>query len=171
MTNRADSLEIRFGTPKDAAHIAEIYNHYIAHTCITFEVDTVSNDDRREWIQQFTEDGPYQLLVAELEGQVVGFAASVRYHTRAAYYTSVMTSVYLNKDFKGQGIGKKLYISLLERLQNHPELHRAYALISLPNPASLILHDKLGFRKVGILEEAGKKFGKFLSVQILEKPL
>lgn len=166
-----DTLNIRFGNPQDAASIADIYNYYIAHTSITFEVDTVSKEDRREWIQQFTEDGPYQLLVAELDGLVVGFATSVRYHPRAAYYTSVMTSVYLNRNFKGQGIGKRLYIALVERLQRHPDLHRAYALISLPNPASLILHDKLGFRKVGILEEAGKKFDQFLNVQIMEKPL
>ena len=171
MTKQTDTLNIRFGITQDAAPIAEIYNHYIAHTSITFEVETVSVQDREEWLQQFTEDGPYQILVAEQDGKVVGFAASVRYHPRAAYYTSVMTSVYLHKDFTGQGIGKKLYMALLERLEKQPELHRAYVLISLPNESSLILHEKSGFRKVGILEEAGKKFGQFLSVQIMEKPL
>ena len=167
-----NELSIRLGTPDDASDIARIYNHYILESSITFETEGVSDENRREWIAQFTEDGPYQLLVAtNPAGQVLGFTASVRYHPRAAYYTSVMTSVYLDKDATGQGMGRPLYESLLERLEKHPELHRAYALVALPNPASLALHKKTGFREVGTLQEAGKKFGQYLSVQILERPL
>ena len=165
------SLIIRLGTEQDAEAIADIYNYYIEETCITFELEPVSIENRKEWIQQFKDDSPYQLIVAEEKGKVIGFASSVRYHQRAAYYTSVMPSIYLRKGLSGKGIGKKLYTQLIERMEQNPDLHRAYALVSLPNPASMALHEKLGFRKVGVLEEAGKKFGKFLNVQILERQL
>ena len=162
---------IRHGLKEDALGIAEIYNYYIEETSVTFEIEPVSVNNREEWMDQFTEDGPYQLLVAEQAGKLIGFASSVRYHTRAAYYTSVMPSIYLRKGFSGQGIGKLLYSRLIQNLENHPENHKAFALISLPNPASLALHEKMGFRSVGILDEAGKKFGKFISVQIMERSL
>lgn len=171
MTTESEKVSIRHGRMEDAKVIADIYNDYILKTSITFETEAVSKENREEWIQQFTEDGPYQLLVAEDAGKVIGFASSVRYHTRAAYYTSVMPSIYLRKGETGRGIGKQLYTQLIDNLVKHPETHRAYALISLPNQASMAIHEKLSFQKVGILNEAGKKFGKYLSVQIMERSL
>jgi phosphinothricin acetyltransferase len=169
--NSESEILIRNGRKEDAQSIADIYNYYITETSITFEIDPVTLENRQEWIQQFTDDGPYQLLVAEQAGQLIGFASSVRYHPRAAYYTSVMPSIYLRDGFSGRGIGKLLYSNLIRRLEANPDNHKAFALISLPNPASLILHEKMGFKKVGILDEAGKKFGKFISVQIMERSL
>ena len=164
-------LKIRTAQEKDMSAIADIYNHYIVNTTITFETDVVSKADRREWFQQFSEDGPYRLYLAEEAGEVLGFACSVSYHERAAYYTSVMTSVYLRNGYAGKGIGQKLYTILLDALQAQIELHRAYALISLPNDASIKLHEKFGFTEVGVLEEAARKLDRYLSVQILEKRL
>ena len=162
---------IRPGRVEDMAAVADIYNHFILHTHNTFETVTVSEENRRRWFEQFSVDGPYRIYLAEEDGEILGFACSTRYHERAAYYTSVMTSVFLRPGQAGKGIGRKLYTLLLDALGKARDLHRAYALISLPNDASIALHEKLGFRKVGILDEAGRKFGRFLSVQILEKPL
>ena len=162
---------IRPGRVEDMAAVADIYNHYILHTHNTFETVIVSEENRRRWFEQFSEDGPYKIYLAEEDGAILGFACSTRYHERAAYYTSIMSSVYLKEEHSGKGTGRKLYSFLLEALAKIPDLHRAYALISLPNDASIALHEKLGFIKVGILEEAGRKFDRFLSVQILEKPL
>jgi phosphinothricin acetyltransferase len=163
---------VRKGIPGDAHTIARIYNYYISNSIATFDVDPVTTQDRMEWMGQFTDTGPYQILVATSPvGELLGYACSVPYHSRAAYYTSVMTSVYLDSTATGMGIGSKLYIQLLGILEKHPDLHRAYALVSLPNDASLALHRKSGFREVGVLHEAGKKFGDFISVTILERPL
>ena len=153
------------------AAVADIYNHYILNTTITFETEAVSEENRRTWFKQFSENGPHRLYLAEESGEILGFACSTRYHERAAYYTSIMSSVYLKEEHSGKGTGRKLYSFLLETLAKIPDLHRAYALISLPNEASIVLHEKLGFKKVGTLDEAGRKFGRFLSVQILEKTL
>ncbi len=162
---------IRPATVEDMAAIADIYNHYILKTTVTFETEAVSEANRRVWFQQFSGDGPHRLLVAEEEGAIQGFAASVRFHERAAYHTSVMTSVYLRDGQTGRGLGHRLYGVLLEMLDAQKGLHRAYALVSLPNEASLKLHEKFGFSKVGVLEEAGRKFDRYLSVEILQRSL
>ena len=163
--------DTRPGRLEDMAAIADIYNHYILNTTITFETEAVSEEDRHIWFQQFSEDGPHRILVIEEAGGIMGFATSVRYHQRAAYYPSVMTSVYVRDGHAGKGIGGGLYSDLLNSIAGHPDLHRAYALISLPNLVSIKLHEKLGFKKVGMLNEAGRKFDRFISVQIMEKAL
>jgi len=163
--------DTRPGRLEDMTAIADIYNHYILHTTSTFETEAVSEENRRIWFQQFSGDGPHRILVTEEAGKIMGFATSVRYHERAAYYPSVMTSVYIREGHAGKGIGGNLYSTLLDSVHGHPDLHRAYALISLPNLVSIKLHEKLGFQKVGILNEAGRKFDRFLSVQVMEKTL
>ena len=164
-------IQTRPATVEDMAAIADIYNHYILNTTITFETEADSESNRREWFQQFSVDGPHQLFVTQEAGTIQGFAASVRFHERAAYHTSVMTSVYLRDGQTGRGLGHQLYTTLIEAMDAQASLHRAYALISLPNEASLKLHAKFGFTETGVLEEAGQKFGRYLSVQILQRPI
>ncbi len=164
-------MTIRPAKIEDMAAVADIYNNYINETTVTFETEAVTTSDREKWFEQFSENGPHRLLVAEENARLIGFSSSVRYHERAAYYTSVMTSVYLRNGESGRGVGKLLYKELLKNLESHPELHRAYALISLPNDASLRLHKKFGFTDVGTLDEAGRKFDRYLSVKILQRNL
>ena len=131
----------------------------------------MSLENRKTWFTQFTQNGRYQLMVAELEGTVVGYAASLRFHQRPAYAPSVMTSIYLHKDHTGKGIGKNVYSALIEQLKKVEDVHRAYGLVVLPNPGSEKLHEKLGFQIAGLLHEGGFKFGKYHDVRMYEHRL
>lgn len=162
-------LIMRPGRESDLHEILEIHNHFVRETTNTFELDEATLENRIEWFAQFDETGPYQLLVGEGEGGLAGYAASTRFHERPAYAPSVMTSVYLHPDQTGKGIGQQLYQVLLDSLQKTEEVHRVYGLVVIPNPASEHLHEKLGFREAGLLNEAGYKFGTYHSVRIYER--
>ena len=147
------------------------HNHYIRESAVTFEMVEMSLENRNTWFTQFTDNGRYQLMIAELEDQVVGYAASLRFHQRPAYAPSVMTSIYLHPDHTGKGIGEVVYSSLIEELKKVDEVHRAYGLVVLPNPGSEKLHEKLGFQVAGLLHEGGYKFGKYHDVRMYEHRL
>ena len=162
---------IRRGHEADLPALRDILNHYILKTVVTFEMVELSLENRKTWFTQFREVGRYQLMVAETAQKVVGYAASLRFHQRPAYSPSVMTSIYVHPDFLGQGVGGKVYSSLLENLKQDEDVHRAYGLVVLPNPGSEKLHKKLGFIEAGLLHEGGYKFGKYHDVQIYEHRL
>lgn len=163
------NLSIRNGVEADLPAIREILNHYILETAVTFDMEEVSLDNRREWFKQFDPSGRHQLIVAEVNGTVVGYASSVRFHERPAYQPSVMTSVYVSKAQLGQGIGETLYRVLLAALEKTRLVHRAYALVVIPNPGSAKLHEKLGFSEAGVLHEAGHKLDQYHDVRIYER--
>ena len=147
----------------DLTRIVEIYNHYIENTPASFETEPHTVEGRQAWFAGFAETGPYRLIVAELDGVVIGFACSARFNPRAAYSTSVETSVYLDPDCTGRGHGT--------RLDKEPGLHRAYGGISQPNAASNALHERLGFRCVGTFHEVGYKFGRYWDIARYEREL
>ena len=151
--------------------LRDIINHYITETVVTFEMVKMSLENRKTWFTQFTNDGRYQLMVAEVKDEVVGYAASLRFHQRPAYAPSVMTSIYLSPHHIGLGIGKRVYSALLDELKKVDEVHRAYGLVVLPNPGSEKLHEKLGFQVAGLLHEGGFKFGKYHDVRMYEHRL
>ncbi len=162
---------IRLPVIADLAALTEIYNFYICNTTITFDLDPYSVEQRREqWFNHYAATGRHQLWVAEVEGKVVGYATSSPFHRKAAYDTSVETSIYLAPDFVGQGIGRSLYQKLFESLQGE-DIHRAYALITQPNLASEQFHQAFGFEQVGHCREVGHKFGKYWDVKWYEKSL
>jgi phosphinothricin acetyltransferase len=103
------------------------------------------------------------LVADDGDGLILGFACSSRFHPRAAYETSVMTSIYLDPECRSAGLGSKLYAALLD-LFTGIDVHRAYAGITLPNPASEALHRKFGFTKAAHYTEAGRKFGRYWDV-------
>jgi phosphinothricin acetyltransferase len=161
---------IRPGTEHDLAAVNRIYNHYIEQTIITFDVDPWPLEKRAEWFTHYHETGRHRLLVAEAGGEVTGYATSSPLRPKAAYNTSVETSVYLDPHRTGQGIGRSLYQILFEGLAGE-DVHRAYAGIALPNPVSISLHLRFGFQPLGIYHEVGRKFGRYHSVQWFEKAL
>ncbi len=161
---------IRPGSADDLAAINRIYNHYIKQTIITFDVDPWPREKRAEWFTHYHETGRHRLLVADAGGEVTGYATSSPLRPKAAYNTSVETSVYLAPRSTGQGLGHRLYQSLFEGLAPE-DVHRAYAGIALPNPASIKLHLRCGFQSIGIYHEVGRKFGSYHSVQWFEKTL
>jgi len=161
---------VRPATADDLERINDIYNHYVLHTQATFDVEPITIERRREWFTHYSTSGPHRLLVADDDGMVTGFATSSPFRPRAAYATSIETSVYCHPDRLGMGIGSTLYARLFEEIKGE-DLHRAYAGISLPNDASVSLHERFEFVKVGEYTEVGRKFGRYWDVAWFEKKL
>ena len=156
------SIMIRHVVPTDAKAIANIYNHYIANTAITFEETPVTEADIRKRIESVLESGlPW--LTVEVDNSVVGYAYATKWKDRSAYRYSVETSVYLSENTQGQGWGKKLYQALFEQLKKR-SIRTAIGGVTLPNPASVALHEKLGMKKVAHFERVGFKFDQWLDV-------
>jgi phosphinothricin acetyltransferase len=155
----------------DIDRLTELYNHYILETTITFDLQPYTVEQRREkWFSHYANSGRHRLLVAEYDRQVVGYATSSQFRVKAAYDTSVETSIYLSAEAQGQGIGSQLYSALFDLLATE-DVHRAYAGITLPNEASIAIHHKFGFEQVGLFREVGRKFGRYWDVAWLEKTL
>jgi len=152
------------------AAIVRIYNHYVEQSHVTFDEAQFSIGARAPWFSLFAEEGPYQLLVAVQDGRVLGFCCSMPYHEKSGYDSSVETSIYVAPDELARGVGSVLYEKLFENLRGSG-LHRAYGGIALPNDACIRLHEKLGFRKIGVYEEAGRKFDKYWDVVWYEKQI
>jgi phosphinothricin acetyltransferase len=162
---------IRAATPGDLDALTQIYNHYIVHTAITFDLHPFTTPGRRAWFADHSERGPHRLLVATDEhGTCVGYSSSSRWRPKAAYDTTVEVSVYCHPDARGRGYGTALYEALFHALETE-DVHTMVAGVSLPNPASLSLHAKLGFRQVGIFHAVGRKFDKLWDVAWFERPL
>ena len=161
-------VHVRPATQDDLAAINEIYNHYVAETHITFDVEPMRMEARLEWFAHYGLEGRHRLFVAEEEG-AVGFATSSRFRPKPGYLTSVETSVYVAPDATGKGAGSRLYEMLFKSLEGE-DIHRAYAGIALPNPPSIALHEKFGFQRVAHFTEQGRKFGRYWDVDWFEKP-
>jgi len=147
-----------------------LYNHYVLNTPITFDIEAVTADDRRQWFSHFGATGRYRLLVAEYDDRLAGYACSKTLRDKRAYETSVETTVYVADGLAGRGIGTALYAALFDALADE-DVHRAYAGITMPNDASVALHERFGFRRVAYYTEQGRKFGRYWDVAWYEKPL
>ena len=158
------SVRIRHACDDDLPALVNIYNHYVEHSPATFDTRTFSTEEKRDWLNGYSADGPYRLLVAEAGEAVVGYASSSRFKSREAYKTSVETTIYLHPDAAGKGVGAVLYRELVDMLRADDRLHRAYAGIALPNDASVRLHEMCGFRLAGTYREVGYKFGRYWDV-------
>ena len=121
-------------------------------------------------VRQVRGGGPHRLFVASTPQRVVGFACSTRFRDRPAYATSVETSVYVDPQAQRRGVGRQLYEALFAALAGE-DLHRAYAVLALPNDASVALHHKCGFRDLAVLSEAGRKFGRYWDILWMERHL
>jgi phosphinothricin acetyltransferase len=161
---------IRPGQAVDLTRINDIYNHYVRETPITFDIEPITTAQRTEWFGHYDLVGRHRLLVAAGNDRVLGYATSSPWHARPAYETSVETSVYLAPDATGRGIGTALYSRLFEELDGE-DVHRAYGGVTIPNPASIALHERFGFERVAYFTEQGRKFGRYWDVALYEKPL
>ena len=159
---------IRPVVQNDLRALLDIYNHYVRHTHITFEIEPRTLEQQKDWYAHFGATGRYQCFVAEVGTTVHGWASSHRFRERAAYDTSVETSVYLAPDQARKGLGRKLYGALFDALARE-DVHRAYGVIALPNAASVALHRACGFQRVAALNEVGRKFDRFWDVAWFEK--
>ncbi len=152
---------LRRATARDAAGVQAIYAPVVRDTVISFELEppTVAEIERR--IVAVTRDFPW--LVWEEEGAVAGYAYASRHKERFAYQWSVDVSAYVHADHRGRGIGKRLYTHLLELLRERG-FYNAYAGITLPNDASVALHESVGFAPFALYREVGFKRGAWHDV-------
>jgi len=152
---------LRDCTTLDAGPVCAIYNHYVEQTAVTFEEAPIAAEEMARRIAEVTSRFPW--VVWERNHTVVGYAYATSWKSRSAYRHSVETTIYLSPDAKGQGIGTLLYHSLVDRLRSL-DVHCAVGGIALPNPASVALHEKLGFVNIGRFREIGLKFGRWIDV-------
>lgn len=161
-------VRIRPAVRDDLARLTEIYNYYVVHTPVTFDVEPYTVERREAWFAQFGATGRHRLLVAEDNGVVVGYAGTTRFRPKAAYATTVETTIYCDPDAAGKGIGSRLYAALFDALHGE-DIHRFVAGYALPNPATAAIHARFGFKVVGVFSENGRKFGKYWDVCWVER--
>ena len=155
-------MKIRDAELRDAGAVADIYDHYVLNSHATFEVDTVGVEQMASRMHDSLTSG-LPFLVAVADDEIRGYAVAQPYKTRAAYQHSVEISVYVRPQTIATGLGSSLYQKLFERLRRSG-VHAVIAGISLPNDASIRLHEKFGMTKVAHFPEVGNKFGRWIDV-------
>ncbi len=156
-------VAVREAIADDFVAIAEIYNHYISETVVTFEVDPVSADEMRSRYDRVIEHGfPWLVAVVDDE-EVAGYAYAAQWHQRAAYRFSAEITVYLSPNHTGRGIGSALYADLIDRL-TAKGIHTIIGGVALPNPASVVLHEKFGMQRAAYYRQVGFKFDRWIDV-------
>ncbi|HEX8624445.1 MAG TPA: arsinothricin resistance N-acetyltransferase ArsN1 family B [Allosphingosinicella sp.] len=162
-------MKLRAATPDDAAAIAEIYAPFVSGSAVSFETEPPGEAAMRARIE--AGGALYPWLVGEAEdGSLLGYAYATRFRDRPAYRFAVETSVYLRADAVGGGLGRRLYEPLLAILESHG-FTQAIAAITLPNEASVRLHERLGFERAGTYRQVGWKFGAWHDVGLWQRGL
>ena len=144
---------LRLVAPDDAAQIAAIYAPFCLETAVSFEAEAPDEGTMRERICAVADRYPWLVAVSE-RSEILGYAYAGKHRERAAYRWSVDFTVYLAPAAKGRGIGTKLYTALAA-ICRQLGYYRAFAGITLPNDASVRLHEKVGFRPIGVYQRVG----------------
>lgn len=156
---------IRNVRPEDAEAIAAIYNEYVIGTTISFETEPLTVAAMAARIDRLAADFPY--FVYETEAGVVGYCYAHLWKERAAYRSTLETTIYLAAGHTGRGIGGQLMRRLIDECRRRG-YHALLACITADNNSSIALHEKLGFRRVSEYHEVGRKFGRWLGVEDYE---
>jgi len=166
-------VTIRPAAHSDLQWLLEIYNHYILNTPITFSTRPFSLEEFGHWFEEHSDGKRYRLVVAvenKDDGHIIGYAGTGRFRPKQAYETTVETTIYCRPECTQRGVGTLLYRALFKLIAGE-DIHRVVAGVTLPNPASMALHERFGFRHVGTFTENGRKFGKYWDVAWFERPL
>src|SRR6185503_12793179 len=169
MRDRGGKGMIRPATPEDAAAIAAIYAPIVRDTTISFELEPPSADEMRTRIGSTLRRLPWLVSVDDA-GAVNGYVYAGKHRDPGAYQWSVNTSVYVRDDSRGQGVGRRLYQSLLDELARLGYF-QAFAGIALPNAGSVALHESVGFEPIGVYQNVGHKHGAWRDVGWWQRPL
>lgn len=158
---------IRNVTLNDAEALTRIYNHYIETSGATFEETPISEDELRKRINNIHFEKGFPFIVIEENSEVIGYAYASTFRERIAYRYTVESTVYVDPQHFKKGIGKQLYADLIDLLKQQ-DFHSVIGVITLPNDASVKLHEEFGFKKAGHFTEVGKKFGRWMNVGFWE---
>lgn len=166
-------VKLRIATIQDAAALLDIYAPYVENTAITFEYDVPTVDEFRKRIETITEKYPY--FVYEENGKIIGYAYANTFKDRAAYDWAVEMTIYMDKDSRHKGSGKKLY-ETLEKVLIKQNITNLYACIGYPEVEDEYLtknsvgyHEHLGYRFVGEFKKCGYKFNRWYNMVWMEK--
>jgi L-amino acid N-acyltransferase YncA len=156
----------RPATVVDLKAITDIYNEAIVTTDATFDVETKTEEEQGVWLAGH--DQMHPVLVAEVDGVVIGWASLSQWSTRAAYAATAEISLYIKEEFRGKGAGRRLLEDILQ-VGEWAGLHTVLARIVTSNAVSIHLHDSLGFERAGVMREVGQKFGRTLDVVLMQR--
>ncbi len=146
--------QLRLAVTDDAQDIQQIYAPIVRDTFISFEEVIPDTAEIERRIQATLQQYPY--LVCDIDGQIAGYCYASAFRSRAAYQWTTETTVYVHPDFHRRGIAFAMYTALLDILRGQG-YHNAIGVIALPNDASVNLHEKFGFEKIGVLQNMGYK--------------
>lgn len=159
---------LRPAAPEDAEAIRQIYNLEVSTSTATFDLVPRTLEDQLAW--QASRSGAYAVIVAEVDGEVAGFASLSKWRDRPAYATTVEDSVYVHRDHHGKGVGRAMLERLIETATAHG-FHACMARIVGGHEASIALHRACGFEVVGVEKQVGRKFNRWLDVVLMERML
>lgn len=164
-----ETITIRDAGEADLETIRDIYNHAVEHTTAIWNEVLIDVDNRRAWLELRRAKG-FPVFVAERAGKVAGYASYGDWRAFDGYRHTVEHSVYVERDCRGAGIGKLLMQALVDHARGNDK-HVMIAAIEAENQPSIALHERLGFRIVGIHREVGIKFGRWLDLAMMELKL
>lgn len=159
-------ITIRKAVLDDVQSIREIYNEAIVTTIATFDTEEKSLENRQDWFKDRNENFP--ILVAEKENAVAGYVALNKWSERKAYNITAEVSLYVNSNQRALGIGKQLLSQIVQEAKTNTKLHSLIARISAGNEQSIYLHKLNGFKVMGVMKEAGIKFGSLHDVTFMQ---
>jgi len=160
------SFSIRAADVNDLPGITDIYNDAVLHTAATFDTETKTPEQQKAWFASHGRLHP--IRVAEQNGSIIAWASLSRWSDRCAYDLTVEVSVYVHKDFRGKGIGRQL-LQAVTHAGKEAGVHCILSRITEGNAVSIHLHEALGYTHIGVMRQAGKKFGKYLDVYMMQK--
>lgn len=159
-------MNIRIATPGDAPAIQDIYRYYVENTAITFEFEVPSVEEFQRRIEKTLERYPY--LIAEEDGEVIGYAYAGIFYDRRAYDWSAEMSVYVRNGIHGKGVGTALY-EKMEELLRKQHIVNLFACITHPNAESEAFHQACGYEKKAHFENCGYKLGRWWDIVWMQK--
>lgn len=164
-TPMSSPIVVRDATVDDAEQLRNIYNREVLESTATLDAEPRTLVEQQRWLE--ARSGGHVVIVAEADGQIAGFASLSPFKVRAAYRPTVENSVYVDRSFQRQGVGRLLMAELIERARQHG-FHSVIARIAEGNPGSIALHESFGYQVVGVEREVGRKFGRWLDVAELQ---
>jgi|GEM_PF-43662 len=168
-TVRLESTRIRPAEANDLAQITAIHNYYVENSHLSFDIHAFSTGQRGSWFAEHCAGGRHRLIVAEDEQHgVIAYATSGRFRAKEAYGTTVEVSIQCAPTFKGGGLGRRLYDELFALLAAE-DVRCAVAGIAIPNPASVALHERMGFHAIGTFCQVGRKFDRYWDVLWMQR--
>lgn len=159
---------IRDADKADLPAVLAIHNTNIAESTAIWDTDEVDLDDRLSWFADRTAAG-MPILIAEIDGEVAGYASYGQWRPKTGYRFSVENSVYVDERFQRRGVASALLTELIARATDSGRVHAMIAAIESSNTGSIALHERFGFRTVGELPEVGHKFGRWMDLTLMQR--